>query len=271
MQRDRSIVVLTPGGSRLDSDEAKTILAQLGGLISIEEVDRIALDLSRVESPEKVFVYWMLGLDDRLSRRYGPGRLVAFNPTPAMRDILSVTRLARDLMVTDSLEDAIARLRSIGPKPTDPFDADRWSRVPPRELGSLCLIGCPERDLAQVPGQLRANGFDLVEADAVGDGDHVLFCISCADGPTDSTRRSVDRCAGRLIMPIAIVLTRNELLYDDSLRELVTFEEMELLSRIMPSQEVERIPLLYDFDPNLPGKVKSKMVDGSGLIRCRVG
>lgn len=84
-------------------------------------------------------------------------------------------------------------------------------------------------------------------AGAVAEGDYVIFCISCSDGPTEVTLQPVVECAGRTIVPLAIVPTHY--IDDDSLRSLVTLEERELLSRILPSEEGDRLPVLYAFDP----------------------
>jgi hypothetical protein len=135
----------------------------------------------------------------------------------------------------------------------------------------LSLVGCSERDLADVPERLRSSGLNIRPFGAVSDGDSVVFCISCVDGPTDGTLQSLAWCAGRTIVSVAIVLTRAELVDDDSIRELVTVEEMELLSRIIPYQEVERLLLLYDFDPGLVDKIRSRMSEESRAVSCSVG
>src|SRR5262245_7718010 len=95
MERDGLIVVLTPGGLRPKLAEAMAILSQLRRLIAIGEVDRVALDLSRVESPEDHLVIWMQQLDRLLSRHGGSGRLVACRPSPAMREFLKASGLDR--------------------------------------------------------------------------------------------------------------------------------------------------------------------------------
>jgi hypothetical protein len=132
----------------------------------------------------------------------------------------------------------------------------------------LTLIGCADHDLVDLPQRLAASGLEVRSAGVVQDGDHVVFCISCCHGPTDGTRLAVASCAGRTVAPVAIVLTQAELVDDDSLRELVTLEEMELLCLILQHAEVGRLPLLYDFDPLLATKLRSWMDAGIPGIRC---
>jgi hypothetical protein len=132
----------------------------------------------------------------------------------------------------------------------------------------LTLVGCADHDLADLPQRLAASGLEVRSPGVVQDGDHVVFCISCCDGPTDGTRLAVASCAGRTVVPIAIVLTRAELVLDESLRELVTLEEMELLRLILSHEEVHRLPLLYDFDPLLAKRLRSWMDAGTPVIQC---
>jgi hypothetical protein len=68
------------------------------------------------------------------------------------------------------------------------------------------------------------------------------------------------------VAPVAVVLTR--VLDNDSLRDLVTLEEMELLSRVLPSEVVERLPLYYDFDPGLARKLLCPISEGLTMITC---
>jgi hypothetical protein len=43
---------------------------------------------------------------------------------------------------------------------------------------------------------------------------------------------------------------------------------MELLSRVVPSAVVKRLPLYYDFDPGLAAKLKSRINEGIEAITC---
>jgi hypothetical protein len=133
----------------------------------------------------------------------------------------------------------------------------------------LRLIGC-DGDLGDLPQRLRGEGLDVRLPDAVEDGDFVAFCISCMDGPSAGTSQAIGRCAGHAIVPVAVVLTRYELLNDDSLCELVKCEELELLSRFLPRQEVERLPVYYDFDPGLARKLLRRMAEGIGTVTCSI-
>jgi uncharacterized protein (TIGR02996 family) len=160
-----------------------------------------------------------------------------------------------------------ARLEQVRPS----LDAEWFALVVRLGPAALCLVGSPERDLAELPQQLPALGINVRPPTLVQNGDYVVFCISCADGPTPGTRDAVRRCAGRTIAPVAIVLTRAEVIDDASLRDLVTLEEMELLSRVIPRQEVERLPLYYDFDPNLARKLLARVSEGPTMILCGGG
>jgi uncharacterized protein (TIGR02996 family) len=161
----------------------------------------------------------------------------------------------------------LARLEQLRPA----LDAEWFALVIRLGPAALCLIGCPATDLADLPHRLPASGLNVRPVGVVQDGDYVVFCISCPDGPEPGTREAVLRCAGHSVAPVAIVLTRAEALDNDSLRDLVTWEEMELLSQVIPRHEVERLPLYYDFDPGLPRKLLSLISQGPIVIPCRGG
>lgn len=150
-------------------------------------------------------------------------------------------------------------------------DGDAFSNVDIRSIKDvrICLIGCPDRDLGELPGRLIASGLHVAQGESVVDHDCVLFCISCVDGPTAGTHHAVANCKNRTIWPLAIVLT-NYALVDDSLRELITLEERELLSNVLPEQTVDELPLLYDFDPSLVFKLASLVSAGPDQITCKV-
>jgi uncharacterized protein (TIGR02996 family) len=158
----------------------------------------------------------------------------------------------------------LARLEQLRPD----LDAEWFALVIRLGPVALCLIGSPDSDLADLPQHLQAAGVSVRPAGVVRNGDYVVFCISCPDGPTSATREAVLRCAGRTVAPVAIVLTRAELLENDSLRELVTMEEMELLSLVLPRDEVERLPLYWDFDPGLARKLLALISAGPTMITC---
>lgn len=136
------------------------------------------------------------------------------------------------------------------------------------ESEPLSLIG-GERDVADLPQFLRDANFNIRPPDAIRNGDYVAFCIACTDGPTEGTRQSILGCAGLTIRPVGIILTRAELVDDDSLRSLVTCEEMELLSLILPCSEADSLLVLYDFDPNLISKISSRLRESTGAITCK--
>jgi len=161
----------------------------------------------------------------------------------------------------------LARLEQLRPA----LDAEWFALVVRLGPAALCLIGCPASDLAELPKQLPGAGVNVRPPGVVRNGDYVAFCISCPDGPMPGTLEAVLRCAGRTVAPVAIVLTRAELIDNDSLRELVTAEEMELLSRVIPRQEVERLPLYYGFDPGLARKLLSRVSEGPPMITCNGG
>jgi uncharacterized protein (TIGR02996 family) len=161
----------------------------------------------------------------------------------------------------------LARLEQLRPN----LDSEWFALVVRIGPPALCLIGSPATDLADLPQRLSVSGLNVRSPGLVRDGDYIVFCISCPDGPMPGTREAVACCAGRTVAPIAIVLTRAEMLDNDSLRELVTLEEMELLSQVIPEQEVERLPLYYDFDPGLVRKLLSRIYEGPAMIPCRGG
>jgi len=161
----------------------------------------------------------------------------------------------------------LARLEQLRPG----LDAGWFALVVRLGPAALGLIGCPTSDLAELPQRLLAAGVNVRPPGLVQDGDYVVFCISCPDGPTPGTRQAVLRCAGRTVAPVALVLTRAELIDNDSLRDLVTVQEMELLSQVLPRPEVERLPLYYDFDPGLARKLLSRICEGPAMVTCSGG
>jgi uncharacterized protein (TIGR02996 family) len=163
--------------------------------------------------------------------------------------------------------DLLARLEQLRPA----LDAEWFALVVRLGPAALCLIGSPATDLADLPRRLPAAGVNVRPFGVVENGDYVVFCISCPDGPTPGTREALLRCAGHTVAPVAIVLTRAEVIDDDSLRDLVTLEEIELLSQVIPGQEVERLPLYYDFDPGLPRKLLTRIYEGPAMIPCSGG
>jgi uncharacterized protein (TIGR02996 family) len=158
----------------------------------------------------------------------------------------------------------LARLEQLRPA----LDPEWFALVIRLGPAALCLIGCPATDLADLPQKLPASGVRVRPLGVVQNGDYAVFCISCPDGPMQDTRDAVLRCAGHTIAPVAIVLTRADMLENDSLRDLVTHEEMELLSLVIPRHEVERLPLYYDFDPGLGRKLLSLIYEGPAMITC---
>lgn len=76
------------------------------------------------------------------------------------------------------------------------------------------------------------------------------------------------RCAGRKIKPLAIVLTEYQLVEDETLRDLVTAEEMELLSQVVPRAVVERLPLYYHSDADFAAKLIGLIGGGSDAVTC---
>lgn len=162
-----------------------------------------------------------------------------------------------------SKEDAITpQNQAPEPRPTGANSSDLGG------VATLSLVGCPTHDLADLHEGLQALRMNLRPAGVVQDGDYVVFCVSCTDGPTQGTRAAVDRCTGHVVVPLAVVLTRAELVDDDSLRELLKCEELELLCRVMPRAVVERLPLYYDFDPGLPGKLNAIIAAGINPVTC---
>ena len=145
----------------------------------------------------------------------------------------------------------------------DAISGKYGSTIPSKQIS---LVGCKERDIGDLSDRLTKSRFRLT--DSVSGGDPVLFCISCADGPTAGTKASVANCRGKSILPIAIVLTNYDLIDDESLRELVTLEERELLSSILPEEIVDQIPLMYDFDPSLVFRLNKLMSSNMKQIQC---
>jgi uncharacterized protein (TIGR02996 family) len=161
----------------------------------------------------------------------------------------------------------LARLEQLRPA----LDPGWFALVVRLGPAALCLIGDPASDLADLPQRLPASGVNVRPPSVVQNGDYVVFCISCPDGPQPGTREALLRCAGRTVAPVAIVLTRAELIDNDSLRNLVTLEERELLSQVIPGHEVDRLPLYYDFDPGLATKLLSRIAEGPAMIACSGG
>src|SRR5262245_12166122 len=158
----------------------------------------------------------------------------------------------------------LARLEQLRPA----LDAEWFALVIRFGPAGLCLIGSQDTDLADLPQRFLASGVNVRPFGVVRNGDYVIFCISCTDGPMPNTRDAVLRCAGHAIAPVAIVLTKVELSANDSLRNLVTMEEMELLSQVIPRDEVERLLIYYDFDPGLVRKLLSLINEGPAIITC---
>jgi len=135
----------------------------------------------------------------------------------------------------------------------------------------LFAVGCTEQDLGDIPEQLRDAGFEVADSstDSVKDGDHVVFCISCANGPNDGTKRSVRSCAGREIFPVRIVWNFTEVVVDESLLELVSFEMNDLLSEILPQEVIDSMPVFHDFDLNLPAKIIDRLNQKPLSFHCK--
>jgi len=134
---------------------------------------------------------------------------------------------------------------------------------------NIALVGDPELDLEGVPQLLQACGFNVRSAGVVGDGDAVLFCISCADGPQESTRTSIASCSGLRIRPLGILLTQFVLVDDESLHELVKCELRDLLTRIIPVETVDLLPALISGDPCLADKIQDILSAGRDDNRRR--
>lgn len=143
--------------------------------------------------------------------------------------------------------------------------------LPPGGHGRLFAVGCSEKDLGDIPAQLRESGFEVVDSatDSVADGDHVIFCVSCASGPTEGTNRSYLRCSGREIVPVCIVCNFSDVVEHESLIELVAMETMEILSEILPKDVVESLPQFYDFDLNLTEKINDRLNEKLQAFRCK--
>ena len=135
----------------------------------------------------------------------------------------------------------------------------------------LFLAGCPEMDLGDLPDEFREFGIEVETADAISDGSHVVFCISAANGPSPGTRQSVKSCGGKTIVPIAIVLTHSDAVDDNSLRELVSMEERELLLEVLPDDTVNKLPCLLDLAPNLVTQIVDLAMDNSAEVKCKDG
>ncbi len=158
----------------------------------------------------------------------------------------------------------VARLEQLRPT----LDPEWFALVVRLGPAAVCLIGSPEYDLAELPQRLPASGVNVRPPGIVQDGDYVVFCISCLDGPTAGTQEAMRRCGGRTLAPVAIVLTRADMVDNDSLRDLVTAQWMEWLSQVIPSEQVERLPLYYDFDPSLARKLLARIYAGPAMIPC---
>lgn len=132
----------------------------------------------------------------------------------------------------------------------------------------ICLVGCPEKDLGNLPEQFRRFGIESEPIKAIANRDKVIFCLAATDGPSKGTRKSVELLHGKTIVPIAIILVYSDSVTDDSLRELANCEERELLSKVLPLDTVDGLPLLLDIDPNLMTKVVDLLQKTTTEVKC---
>lgn len=181
-------------------------------------------------------------------------------------DLLEKSRLGGFFPFTKSPHEAVERLLPV--RASSAVGRENLAAPPVHMLDGavVSLVGCPKRDVGDVPQRLQSSRLEIRHVGTVADGDYVVFCIFCTVGPSDGTRRTVARCAGRKIKPLAIVLTEYQLVEDETLRDLVTAEEMELLSQVVPRAVVERLPLYYDFDPSLAAKLIALIGGGTDAV-----
>ncbi len=59
-----------------------------------------------------------------------------------------------------------------------------------------------------------------------------------------------------------------EMVDDDSIRELINYEERELLTKILPGEIVDTLPLLLDLDPSLVSKIADLTRSTTTELRC---
>lgn len=167
----------------------------------------------------------------------------------------------------DSVEQGIERILSLDHRNSVRSETPpELSKAKPKRL---FFAGCPEQDLGEIPAMFRELGCEVADSsgDSVEDGDHVIFCLSCATGPMEGTKRSVLSCSGKEIVPVCIVLNFSDLVMDDSLFALVSMEHSDLLARILPAGVLDGLPLFLDFDLNMPAKILART--NEDLARCK--
>ena len=229
-------------------------------------VPLVVIDLSEANPQAKTFEQWFLGgmltKTNRVLDYVGDrgGRIVFSG--------LSQVAKGTGLSFASSLEKAIEVLRTYHAELKT--DLDSKSSDVLTQLGSskICLAGCPQKDVGSLSDEFRNLGINVIPGHSVGNGDKIVFCISACHGPTEGTRQSIGSLYGKSVFPIAIVLTYGDLVDDDSLRELVNVEERELLTKVLPADIVDDLPLFLDVDPNLLNKIAAQTKKTVSEVQC---
>lgn len=272
--RDVAVIELEPFDN---FEELRGICNRLSRKTATGELKGVILDLQGNALPglELARELYYLHMIRQRSRRYHPGSfgrnpfVVLCNPDPGRFGQEAGNGFVKPFPVVASVDNGIAMILSH--HDVFPGPSDSRSTISPGNLIRIFAVGCAEKNLSDVPDQLRKAGFEVADsaADVVSDGDHVLFCLSCAHGPTAGTERSVLGCSGREIVPVGVVKNFSDVVEFDSLMELVSMEMNILLAKILPEDLIERLPSFYDFDLDLPAKIADRLKQNLDSIRCK--
>lgn len=226
----------------------------------------VVMDLSDVDSDSESIEYWLrYGVSQKgneilrfVRDRGGATVLVALSNPLSIKGILSAK----------TLEDGIFHVL----KYVENFKTaleEQHADILSHDGGlNLCMVGCPEKDLGSIPKEFERFGIGVTSAEVASDCDPVVFCISVADGPTEGTRQAVNSLQGKTVVPLAIVLVYADVVDDASLRDLVNFEERDLLMSILPADIVDGLPLFLDVDPNLVRRITDLAKNTKTLVHC---
>lgn len=260
-----------------DLEELMAIVSRLIRMTAASELKGIVLDLQGKIDPHDNLSRASIFLHKfrRASRRYDrPDAgyrfpIVLCNPNPRRDGRRVGSDYVWNCLIVDSVETGIESLANRHDQST--MEACGSPTVPIVASRRVFLVGCIEKDLGEIPDRLKRAGFEVADSATatVNDGDHVIFCVSYAYGPTEGTKRSVNSCEGKEIFPLCIVRNDTDLVDDDSLLGLVSVDSDFLLAQILPENVIESLPSFYDFDLNLPEKITRIMNQKLDSVRCK--
>lgn len=233
------------------------------------QVSWIVIDFSRLASPSERLGDWVAYQDLAPPQivhyvRDRNGKLLLLGPD----NLLANSRCRRKLnwgSWVRSWDQALEAFRQHAAELKTDLDLVHSDEVSSSLASRIRLVGCPDNDLGYLPEELLKFGIDVEVGEPFESGDKVVFCLSSTLSITDGTRKALDSLRGKEIYPIAIVLVYADLVNNDSLRQLTTVEERELLSWKcqIPSDD---LPCLQDVAPDFVSQILKLAREANTLV-----